>query len=167
MQIKKSLENVITIGLETETHGHRDLSRVDYVLTAVLAVIVLFVAGSLYCLIQAPQVGKKYTEYYILGSSGKAEGYPQHLKTGTEGTVIMGIVNHEYQAAAYTAEVCMEGIVYKSLGPYVLKHDEKWEAPVSFSAMEPHDNLKVEFVLHKDGESEPYRSLCLWVKFDG
>lgn len=166
MHRKKFLKNIFAISLDVETYGWSGFSKVDYILAAVLAVIVLFTAGSLYCLMQAPQVGEKFTEFYILGASGKAEGYPRQLKTGAEGTVIMGIVNHEYQPAVYTAEVCMEGDVKKNLGPYVLKHEEKWEVPVSFSTMEPHDNLKVEFILHKDDESEPYRSLCLWVTFD-
>ena len=59
--------------------------------------------------IVTPKEGEKFTEFYVLGSGGKAEDYPTNLKVG--------------------------------------------------------EDQKLEFLLFKDGleETEPYRSLHLWL----
>jgi len=36
-----------------------------------------------------------FTEFYILGPEGKADNYPTDYVLGENGTVIVGIVNHE------------------------------------------------------------------------
>ena len=152
---------VISINVQTTKWG--ELSRLDKILTVALVGAIIFAVGSLYYVATTPKVGEKFTEFYILGPGGKAEGYPRDMKVNEEKEVIMGIVNHEYRPVSYTAEVRMNGYVMKRLGPYELNHEGKWEGPAGFSAFQPHENLKVEFLLFKDGESEPYRSLHLWV----
>jgi len=152
---------IISITVHTTKWG--ELTRVDKILTVALVGAIIFAVGSLYYVATTPKVGEKFTEFYILGPGGKAEGYPREMKVNEEKEVIVGIVNHEYRPVSYTAEVRMDGQVKKRLGPCELNHEEKWEGSVGFSALQPHENLKVEFLLFKDGESEPYRSLHLWV----
>lgn len=151
------------ISFDAETPKWKELSRLDKVLTAALAGAVIFAAGSLYYVAATPKTGEKFTEFYILGPGGKAEDYPREMKVNEQKEVILGMVNHEYRVVSYTAEVRADGYVKNKTGPFELGHEEKKEETVSFSFYQPNENLKVEFLLYKDGESEPYRSLHLWV----
>ncbi len=53
-----------------------------------LAVTAFFVATS-------RGSSESFTEFYVLGPGGKAEGYPSEAKVGENATVILGVVNHE------------------------------------------------------------------------
>lgn len=160
---KLSLENRSVISLNIKTIKWGSLSMLDKIISVALVGIIIFAVGSLYYVATTPKVAEKFTEFYILGSGGKAQGYPRDMKTGEEKKIILGIVNHEHRPVSYTAEVRMDGYVKTRLGPFELNHEDKKEEYFSFSVDEPHENMKVEFLLFKDGESDPYRSLHLWV----
>ncbi len=145
----------------------REMSRLDRVLTLVLVLAILFAAGSVYYVVTTPKVGEKFTEFYILGMGGKAEGYPRDLTVGEKGRVMVGVVNHEYQPVNYYIELRMGGNLKSIIGPFTLSHEQKWENPVSFFASQPHKDLKVEFLLFRQGDREPYRTLHLWVNVHG
>lgn len=155
-------ENRFTIRLEVDFKWSEQ-SRLDKVLSVLLVGAILFAVGTLYYVITTPKVGEKFTEFYVLGPGGMAEGYPRELKAGEEGHVILGVVNHEYQKINYRVEIRMDGHLKQSIQPVALDHEEKWEKPVTFSVSSPHDNLKVEFWLFREGDREPYRKLHLWV----
>jgi len=139
----------------------------DRVLSIALIVAILFAVGSIFYVVSMPKVGEQFTEFYILGMNGKAEGYPRELAVGEEGKVIVGVVNHEYKQEKYYVEIKMDDLVLPSEGPIVLEHEEKWEKPLSFSYPEEYENLKVEFLLYREGDDKPYRSLHLWVNIEG
>lgn len=139
----------------------------DRVLSIALIVAILFAIGSIFYVVSMPKVGEQFTEFYILGMNGKAEGYPRELAVGEEGEVIVGVVNHEYQQEKYFVEVKMDDLVLPREGPIVLEHEEKWENPLSFYYPEEYENLKVEFLLYREGDDQPYRSLHLWVNIQG
>jgi uncharacterized membrane protein len=52
-----------------------------------------------------PKTGETFTEFYLLGPTGKAEGYPRNLTIQENATVIIGIANHENRLINYTVEV--------------------------------------------------------------
>ncbi len=160
---KLSFEKRFVVDLNLEIVKWGSLSRLDKILSVVLVGSIIFAVGSLYYVATSPSVGEKFTEFYILGPGGKIEGYPWDMNAGEEKEVILGTVNHEYCPVSYTAEVRMNGYLKKRLGPFELNHEEKWEEPVSFSVNRPHENMEVEFLLFKNRESDPYRSLHLWV----
>ena len=139
----------------------------DRVLSIALIAAILFAVGSIFYVVSMPKVGEQFTEFYILGMNGKAEGYPRELAVGEEGEVIVGVVNHEYQQEKYFVEVKMDDLVLPREGPIVLEHEEKWENPLSFYYPEEYENLKVEFLLYREGDDQPYRSLHLWVNIQG
>jgi len=141
----------------------KGLSGLDKVLSVALVGAILFALGSLYYVATTPKVGEKFTEFYVLGPGGKAEGYPRELRIKEGKEVILGVVNHEYRRVAYSIEVRMDGYTKQTIGPVELNHEEKYEGNFILSAVETHKNMKVEFLLTKDGESEPYRTLHLWV----
>jgi hypothetical protein len=117
--------------------------------------------------VAVPKTGEKFTEFYILGTGGKAEGYPTDLVVGQQGQVIMGVVNHEYAAVNYTAQVKVGNAVQSTIGPFALSNEQKWENPVAFTVSAPQQNLEVQFLLFRQGEITPYRSLHLWVNVHG
>lgn len=147
--------------------GWTEMSRLDRVLSVILVLAVLFAAGSIYYVVTTPKVGEKFTEFYILGPAGKAEGYPRDLVVGEKGRVTAGIVNHESQPVNYYVEVVMDGHVKQKTSPVSLADKQKWELPLTFSAASPHKNMKVQFLLYRAGDKLPYRSLHLWVNITG
>jgi len=49
------------------------------------------------------------------------------------------------------------------IGPVVLHHEDRWEREVDFITAQLDDNQKVEFSLYKQGQSEAYGVIHLWV----
>jgi len=118
--------------------------------------------GALGCVIATPKAGERFTEFYILGLTGKAMDYPKELKVGEEGKVIVGIINREHEIVSYRVEVTIGGVKNNEVKVIVLEHDEKWEGEVNFVPKVAGENQKVEFLLFKNEEVESY-SLYLWL----
>ena len=132
-------------------------------LSIMLIVALLVAIGILSYYFAAPKVGEKFTEFYILGPDGKAENYPEELVVREEARVIVGIINREYKTVSYRLEVEIDGVKSNEAGPLVLAYNEKWEETVSFTPSKSGDNQKVAFLLYRQGQSEIYRSVHLWV----
>lgn len=110
-----------------------------------------------------PKEGASFTEFYLLGVKGRAENYPEEVTEGDRPTLILGIVNQEHQETDYRIEVLREGMKIEEIGPVVLDHGEKWEQKFTLSVGSAGQNRKVEFMLYRRGEDEPYRVLHLWI----
>ncbi|MFA5384772.1 MAG: DUF1616 domain-containing protein [Eubacteriales bacterium] len=139
------------------------LSKMDKLLSVLLVIAILIAIGSIVYVISTPKAGEKFTEFYILGTGGKAEGYPRELGVNEKGFVILGIVNHEYSKEKYYVNTVINGNLKKKIGPVFLADGTKWEEKVDFSISQPKENVKVEFLLYRSGDKNPYRSLHLWV----
>jgi len=136
----------------------------DKVLSVLLVLVILGTLGTLGYIIATPKVGERFTEFYILGMGGQAAEYPEELKVGEEGKVIVGIINHEHQPVTYRVNVIIDGEKGSEIEPVVLEHDEKWEEEISFVPKVAGQNQKVDFLLHKNGEAKPYlEPLRLWL----
>lgn len=134
----------------------------DKVLSVVLVGVILGALGTLGYAIAAPRV-ERFTEFYILGIEGKVGDYPEELVVGEEGEVNVGIVNREHETVSYRVEVMVNGVENTDVGPVVLSHEEEWEGEVSFVPETAGENQKVEFLLYKQGQTEVYHSLLLWI----
>jgi len=113
---------------------------------------------------------ERFTEFYILGPDGRAEGYPQTLGLGDSLTVILGVVNHEGADAAYEIEATVDGQAASLIDSARLKDGERWEESVTLVPHQAGNSQKVEFLLHKeemDGVDEAYRTVHLWVDVEG
>lgn len=149
----------------------RGQSMTEKVLSVVLAVVIAGAIGTLGYAIATPKVGEKFTEFYILGPEGRAGNYPEELKVGEKGRVILEIVNHEQEWASYQVEVWVDGEKAKLRiegedGGEIkveLEPEQEWGKAVGFVPQTTGEKQKVEFVLYKDGdpyfEEPPY----LWV----
>ena len=139
----------------------RNLNRI---VSLILVIAIVFAVSMVVYVIVTPKQGEKFTEFYILGPGGKADDYPTTLHVGEEGEVIIGVVNHEYSNVTYLLDVRLEdeGLREEHIA---LVHNETWERPFTFRATEAGEDQKLEFLLFKEGgnETEPYRSLHLWV----
>ena len=155
----------ITLNIDFSKFG--GTSKLDKALSVVLLCAIIAAIGTLIYVIATPKIGERFTEFYILGLSGKAEGYPKEIAVGEPASVILGIVNHEHESAEYKVKINIEEDV-NSLNPFSLEHEQKWEKEVSFTATTSKENTKVKFLLYKGAssqfdESNPYRELHLWV----
>jgi len=78
------------------------------VATTILLVCLAGVIGATVYIAVYPKIGERFTEFYILGPSGKAYGYATNLTLGESGTVIIGVVNHEYERISYKIVVTLD-----------------------------------------------------------
>ena len=140
------------------------VSTWDKTLSIILVVSILGALGTMGYVMARPKVGETFTEFYILGVEGKAADYPEELAVGEEVEVNIGIINQEHRTVSYQLESRINGMKNSEVGPIILKHDERWEGKVSFAPKVSGGNQKVEFLLYKAGEVEPYlEPLCLWI----
>jgi uncharacterized membrane protein len=142
-------------------------SRTDKILTIILILSILASVGTLVYVIVSPKEGEHFTEFYILGPEGMASNYPTEYVLGEDGTVIVGIVNHEYRTVNYAMDVRLEN---RSLDlpenmKYVnLVHNETWEDTLEITPPFEGTDMKLEFLLFNESEKEvPYRELHLWI----
>jgi uncharacterized membrane protein len=80
-------------------------NRFDKIVTILLAALIIISVILLLYVILVPKIGEKFTDFYVLGPSGKAEDYPQNLSEGENTTVVIGISNHEYRDVTYTVQI--------------------------------------------------------------
>lgn len=137
--------------------------RWDRALSIILVITIVGALGTLGYVVVKPRVGERFTEFYILGLEGEAMDYPREMAVGEGGRVIVGIINREHETVSYRIEVRIDGLKNKEVGAVVLEHDDKWEGEIRFVPMVAGDNQKAEFLLYKEGQSEAYQSLHLWV----
>ncbi len=142
-------------------------SKLDKALTAFLVLSILLSVAALIFVVVSPKEGEHFTEFYILGSEGKADNYSTKYILGENGTVTMGIVNHEYKPINYTMEIKLENEsmpLPENLQHITLAHNETWEESVSVTPPFEGKNMKLEFLLFNETEKNtPYRDLHLWI----
>jgi uncharacterized membrane protein len=140
-----------------------EASRIDRALTVILVITIILSVSVLAYVVVTPKQGEKFTEFYILGTKGKAYDYPTSVVSGQNCTVIVGIVNHEYVTVNYTMRMALQNHTFSSRDVR-LEHNQTWESPVSYALQQNGNNQKLEFLLYKDYNfTTPYRDLHLWV----
>lgn len=134
------------------------------ILPVVVIIAVLWIAvwGYFEGLI-AQNAGEKYTEFYILGPDGVADQYPQQAAVGEPVTVIVGITNHENAAVLYHVVLMEADGSLQRIASITLEDDQSWEQPCTFALTVPGEKNRTSFLLYREGDSEPYRSLQLWI----
>ena len=153
---------VIQLNIKLPLTGTQNVT--DKVISGILLLAILGAAVAMIYAYVAPKEGEKFTEFYILGPNGKAADYPQELYIGKRSSVIVGIINREYDETEYRISVEIDGQEKKALGPITLADGEKWERPISFIPDKVGDDLKLDFFLYKNERVEPYlKPLHLWI----
>lgn len=134
----------------------------DLMLNTIILFLILSTVGVIYYTVTMPKVGERYTEFYILNSSGNTNNYPAKVMANSNTTLLIGVVNHEYSPINYTVQVDLNKklLTSKTLS---LDNSETWEKNVTFS-INKGANMELEFLLYKENNfTIPYRTLHLWV----
>jgi len=124
--------------LEWETSG-----RLDKALTVVLIIAIIASIGALGYVITHPKPGEAFTEFYILGPDGKAGNYPTNLKVGQNGTVIIGIVNHEHRNVTYYVQIWLVNLTWDNRTNTTVIH-EMYPMPGWFNVTLPPVPVNIE-----------------------
>ncbi|MGB9927132.1 MAG: DUF1616 domain-containing protein [Methanosarcina sp.] len=142
-------------------------SKMDKALTIVLVFSILLSVVTLIYVVVTPKEGEHFTEFYILGPEGKADNYPTQYILGESGTVIMGIVNHEYRPVNYTVQIKLDNKslpVPENQKQIRLGHNETWQEAIKLTPPFEGEDMKLEFQLFNDTDlNNPYRDLHLWI----
>ena len=138
-------------------------SKRDKIITVVLAVMVIGAIGTLVYVIKQPREVEKFTEFYVLNDEGKASDYPGTVVLGQSAQVIMGIINHENETAAYKIEITLGGENIQEIGPFNLNAEEKQEQEVTITPVQTGDKQELEFLLYKGDSTDVYESVHLWI----
>jgi len=140
------------------------LSRADKLIMSVGLVACICTAGGLTAYFAStPRVGERFTEFYVLGPGGKVADYPTNLTLGESGTVILGVVNHEYEDVTYRIVIKLDNETIGMIDGIKLSHEGKWEQNYTFTPRKTGGKMKLEFLLYREGLEEPYRTLHLWI----
>ena len=138
-------------------------SRLYKGLSIALALAILAVIWTFGHAITTTEVGERFTQFYILNADGKSENYPKELLAGEETKVIVEVVNYERETMSYRLKTVVDGIANEEIGPVALAPQEKWKREVSFGSTRVGENQKVEFLLYKQEQAEPYLRTYLWI----
>jgi uncharacterized membrane protein len=107
---------------------------------------------------------EQYTEFYVLDTT---EEIPYYLTIPSDQIVTLkvGIISHEYAMATYQILVEAAGEELYSSHPISLAHGEQWESEltVRMPSIGTGQSLPLRLFLLKDGFTEPYRHLYVWV----
>lgn len=159
MRFSVPIHRIFEIG-SNEING--DKGRIDKILTGILIFSLVLTAVVIFFVITTPKTGERFTEFYILDSSGKADNYPANIKYNSPEEVRVGVVNHEYTSFNYSIQVKFDKNILTSIS-LRLNHNETWEKNMIFIP-DKEGNMKLEFLLFKgDNFTLPYRELFLWV----
>lgn len=140
-----------------------DRNRADKILTGILIFSIVLAMGTLFFVIATPKTGEKFTEFYILDPSGKAENYSINLRYNLPSEILVGVINHEYTSVNYTVRVVYDKEVLSDTW-FKLNNNETWEKNITFVPDKEGNDIKLELWLFKeDNFTAPYRDLHLWV----
>jgi uncharacterized membrane protein len=140
-----------------------EMNRADKALSVGLMAGLVFSGALASYLVSTPRAGERFTEFYVLGPGGKIEGYPTNLTLGENGTVILGVINHEYEEVNYSITIRLDNETIETIEDIKLAHEEKWEQNYTLVPEKVGGEMKLEFLLYKSEEAEPYRRLYLWI----
>lgn len=137
-------------------------NKIERILTTILIFTIILAIGITYYAV-TPKIGDKFTEFYVLGPSGKAENYPTELKLGSTVTLLTGVVNHEHSPINYTLQIIFDNNILSS-EELILNHNETWEKNITFVPYKKGNDEKLELLLFKENNfTTPYRELYLWI----
>jgi uncharacterized membrane protein len=144
------------------------IKLLNWVLYVILALAVIgAIVTSVYTYNKNSQT---FSEFYLLGQGGKAEGYPQQLSVGQEGQISLVIVNRERADTTYMVKVLQDSGkafidgVEKTEFNLPLKDGQKKSYEVKFVFDKTGSGQKLEFDLFKSDSTAPYLQTYLKVE---
>lgn len=142
------------------------MGKLSKALFIFLSVAIVVALGLIIYITVTPQKVNKFTEFYVLNADGKAGDYPEKVVAGNPVDIILGVVNHEYKPADYKVDIQMDSAKVGEANIGTLAYQQKWEEKVSFIPRVVGDNQTVDFILYRNGGTEPYLKEPLTLKID-
>jgi len=142
------------------------MSKFNRALFIFLVAAIVVTLGFIIYMTVVPQKADKFTEFYVLNVEGQAQDYPEQVIAGNPVDILLGIVNHEYQPASYKVSIKMDGAEVGEANVGTLEYQQKWEEKVSFTPHAVGQRQSVDFILYKNGETEPYQKEPLRLYID-
>lgn len=139
-----------------------NMSSTDKILTIALLVMISIASSMIYYTLTVPKIGERFTEFYILDSTGKMN-YGTNLKINNPVNYQIGIINHEYTTMNYTIKTLLGGdtLTTKEL---TLGHNDVWQNDITIIPHKSGNDMELKFQLFKDNNfTQPYRELYLWI----
>lgn len=130
---------------------------------AVLGVaFLLSLAAGLFTLIpRSPE--EPLTEFYLLGPNRRAEDLASGFRLGDPVHVVVGIGNREGLVSEYRVDVRNGTHHLAQIERIRIEAGQTVELPISFDPSGTGEEIRAEFLLYRNGGSEPYRHLRLWL----
>ena len=150
--------NVPVLELASLSNGSKVRALGALILAATVTAVVLLIIVA-----NQGETAEQFTEFYLLGPDGDAEGYPRALDVGERASLTLGIVNREGKEALYRMATYINGTQVDEIDYVRLSPRQRWEHPVYFTLTQAGERQRVEFVLYLDGRNQAYRRLRLWV----
>ena len=151
----------LKVGIKTPKW--RAIRRSDKLFTVGFLIAMFVVSSLIVYLVTVPKTGERFTEFYLLWSSGILADYPANLTLGESGLVTVGITNREQQNMTYRIACMLDNQTLGNIYNIQLSSGVNWSQNYTFTPKETGDKLKLEFTLYREDLAEPYRSLQLWV----
>ncbi len=142
------------------------MSKLNKALTIFFATAIVITAGFIIYFEVTPPKAERFTEFYILNTDGEAQDYPQQVVLGNPVDILLGVVNHEYQPIDYKVMIQMDGVEVGKVDTGTLASQQKWEQKVSFTPQVVGQGQVVEFILYKNGDTEPCQKEPLRLHID-
>lgn len=134
----------------------------DRALSAIILIFLIIGVIGVFYMILNPSEVNNYSEFYLLGQSGKADNYPTNLSMGEKGNLTVGVINHELSSSNYQIQIIQNSQILKEEN-ITLNDNEKQEIPFQFIAGSP-GQYKLQFNLYKLPDTKNiYRSLYILV----
>ncbi len=140
--------------------GQERAHRIAYI---ILIVALAAASVTAFSILVTPKPAENFTEFYILGQDGLAEDYPREVIAGETISVTTGITNREGAASTYNILVKTGDQVIGQAGPITLENKATWEKQVQFTIPSFGDDQQVTFILNREGQPSPFRTLRLWI----
>ncbi|NDJ60133.1 MAG: DUF1616 domain-containing protein [Chloroflexi bacterium] len=145
-------------------HGQ---SRQVKLLIALILTMFLIVMGAGLLIITQPGPIERFTEFYIVGPRGLAQDFPREVQVGEPISVVVGVSNREGSAVLYWVEVSIADVIVTASEPFELAHGDATERAITFTTVQPGEDVEVRFWLYREDRLEPYRSARLWMTVSG
>jgi uncharacterized membrane protein/LysM repeat protein len=156
-------EEAFAIAIDVPLPKWSQLRPVDAALGLLVAASLAGLGVAGYFVATTRGSSEQFTEFYVLGPGGKAEGYPRTITLGDSFTVILGVVNHEGSEQTYQVKATIDGEPAKVFDRLRLDDGQEWERKVTLAPCRAGAHQKVEFLLYTDDGGAFYRSLHLWL----
>lgn len=100
-KLRKQRQNIISFPLFTLPLN----SKLDKILVTILICAITLTVTTAVFISFLPTKRESFTEFYILGSSGKTSNYPKNLTVGQPTSLTIGLINQEHKTIDYTIEI--------------------------------------------------------------